>query len=176
MATRLSQAVLGVFREPEALARAMDALRAAGFSPRDLKVLSDAPYPTGAFGEEEEHHRLYVFPFVGAACGFAMGLLVTIATQLAYPIVTGGKPLISIPPMVNVIYEGTMLGAIMFTVVGILFESRLPDLSPAPYDPRISEGYLGLLVTRAEGRLSAADRALRDAGAVDVVTGPGAGP
>ncbi len=173
MAASVTDAVLGVFREPEAVARAMDALRAAGFGGRDLKVLSDSPYPAGAFGEDEEHHRLYVFPFVGAACGLAMGLLVTIGTQLAYPIVTGGKPLISIPPMINVMYEGTMLGAIIFTVVGIIFESRLPNLGPAPYDPRISEGYLGLLVTRTGGRGSAATQALRDAGAVDVV-GPAA--
>jgi hypothetical protein len=174
MATSVTEAaVLGVFREPEAVARAMDALRAAGFAGRDLKVLTDSPYPAGAFGEDEEHHRLYVFPFVGAACGLAMALLVTIGTQLAYPIVTGGKPIISIPPMINVMYEGTMLGAIMFTVIGIIFESRLPDFGPAPHDPRISEGYLGLLVTRTGGRVSAASQALRDAGAVDVV-GPAA--
>lgn len=170
MAAPVTDAVLGVFREPDALANAMDALRAAGFAGRDLKVLSDSPYPLGAFGEDEEHHRLYVFPFMGAACGLATALLVTIGTQLAYPIVTGGKPIISIPPMINVLYEGTMLGAIMFTIIGIIFESRLPNFSPAPYDPRITEGYLGLLVTRTGGRLSAATQALRDAGAVDVVT------
>src|SRR5439155_18593759 len=135
-----------------------------------IKALTDSPYPDGAFGEDPEHHRLYVFPFMGAAIGFTMGLLVTIGTQLSYPIVTGGKPLLSIPPMVNVMYEGTMLGAIIFTVAGILFESRLPDLSGAPYDPRISEGLLGVLVTRAAGKLEEVERALRGAGAVDVVT------
>jgi hypothetical protein len=78
--------------------------------------------------------------------------------------------------MINIIYEGTMLGAILFTVLGILFESRLPDFSPAPYDSRISEGYIGVLVTRANGRSAVAERALRDAGAVDIVTrGAGGG-
>ena len=60
-------------------------------------------------------------------------------------------------------------GAILFTVLGILFESRLPDLSAAPYDRRITEGYLGVLVTKTNGRASAAEQALRQAGAVDVV-------
>ena len=104
-----------------------------------------------------------------------MALLVTIGTQLVYPIVTGGKPIIAIPPMINVMYEGTMLGAIMFTVVGIVFESRLPDLAALPYDPRISEGFLGLLVTRTDGRGAAAEQALRGAGAVDIVTRSTAG-
>ncbi|MBI4491337.1 MAG: DUF3341 domain-containing protein [Chloroflexi bacterium] len=166
------EAVLGLFREPEAVARALDGLRAAGFAGHELKVLSGAPYPEGAFGEEPERHRLYVFPFIGAACGFSVGLLLTVGTQLSYPLATGGKPILSIPPMINVMYEGTMLGAILFTVLGILFESRLPDLRDwrsEPYDPRISEGYLGVVVTRAEGRVAAVDRTLRDAGAVDVV-------
>ena len=162
--------LLGLFTEPEQVAAAMYALRGVGFAARDLVVLSDAPYPEGTFGEEPVRHRLHVFPVVGAACGFAVGLLVTIGTQLSFPLVTGGKPILSIPPMINVLYEGTMLGAVLFTVFGIIFESRLPDFSAAPYDPRISEGYLGVLVTRAEGRLPAAERALRDAGAVDIIT------
>src|SRR3990167_5958415 len=114
MAMTRAGGVLGLFRDPEQVAQAMDTLRSAGFASRDLKTLTDTPYPDGAFGEEPEKHRLYVFPFIGAACGFSMGLLITIATQLAYPMITGGKPLLSIPPMINVMYEGTMLGAIMF--------------------------------------------------------------
>src|SRR4026207_1702461 len=120
-----SSAILGLFRDPDSVANALDSLRAAGLRENDIKVLTDTPYPDGAFGEAPERHRLYVFPFIGAACGIAMGLLITIGPQRAYPIVTGGKPLISIPPMINVMYEGTMLGAIMFTVAGIIFESRL---------------------------------------------------
>lgn len=170
MATRISDGVLGLFTSPDGVANAIDALRAAGVSGTNLKVLSDSPYPAGAFGEDPDRHRLYVFPFLGAACGFSMAVLITVGTQIIYPIVTGGKPIISIPPIINIIYEGTMLAAIMFTVVGIVFESRLPDLAPLPYDPRISEGYLGLLVTRTDGRGAAVEQALRTAGAIDIVT------
>ena len=161
--------LLGVFREPEAVAEAMDALRGAGFSGRELTVLSSTPYPEGAFGEEPVRHRLYVFPFIGAACGFAVGLLLTIGTQLSFPLVTGGKPLLSIPPMLNVLYEGTLLGALVFTIFGVIFESRLPDLGGTPYDPRISEGYLGVVVRAAADRHAEAERLLRAAGAEDVV-------
>ena len=161
--------LLAVFRDPGAVANAMDALRRAGFSGRDLTVLSGTPYPEGAFGEEPVRHRLYVFPFVGAACGFAVGLLVTIGTQLSFPLVTGGKPILSIPPMINVLYEGTLLGALVFTVLGVIFESRLPDLGGTPYDPRISEGYLGVVVRTTDGRQAEAEQLLRAAGAEDVV-------
>lgn len=148
----------------------MAALRAAGFDPAHLEVLTDAPYPEGAFGEEPVHHRLYVFPLVGAACGLVVGVLLTIAIQIAYPMVQGGKPLLSIPPMINVWYEGALLGAIVLTVAGVVFESRLPDFSGDPYDPRISEGCVGVLVTRLASRsLEPAERALRDSGALDVL-------
>jgi len=163
-----SQAMLGVFEDADAVALAVDGLRAAGVAGDDIEILSDCPYPEGAFGEDRHKHRLYVFPFVGAACGLAVGLMLTISTQVSYPMITGGKPVLSIPPMINVMYEGTMLGAILFTIIGIIFESRLPNLAPAPYDPRITEGYLGVLVRRADAR-AGAERALRDAGAVDVI-------
>jgi hypothetical protein len=163
-------AVLGVYATAEAATNAVATLRAAGFPSAHLEVLTDAPYPEGAFGEEPVRHRLYVFPVVGAACGLVVGVLLTIAVQIAYPMVQGGKPLLSIPPMINVLYEGTLLGAIVFTVAGVVFESRLPDFSGDPYDPRISEGCVGVLVTRLGVRsLEPVEHALRDAGAVDVL-------
>ncbi len=170
MATSVGGNLLGLFRDPDQVANAIDGLRAAGIPGSNIKTYTDVPYPDGAFGEEPERHRLYVFPFMGGVCGFSVGLLITIGTQMAYPLVTGGKPILSVPPMVNVMYEGTMLGAILFTVLGIIFESRLPDFTSAPYDPRISEWYIGLLVTRADGRLDAVERAMRDAGAIDIVS------
>jgi Protein of unknown function (DUF3341) len=165
-----TDAVLGLYATAETAASAIQALQSAGFDRSDLEVLTDSPYPEGAFGETPIQHRLFVFPLVGAACGFIVGLLLTIAVQIAYPEVQGGKPLLSIPPMINVVYEGTLLGAIVVTFVGVLFESRLPDLSGDPYDARISEGLVGVLVRRL--REPAVDRAcnlLRDAGAVDIL-------
>jgi hypothetical protein len=173
MATAAGGALLGLFQDPNHVADAIDNLRAAGFEGSALKTYTDTPYPEGAFGEEPENHRLYVFPFMGAMCGFSVGLLITIGTQMAYPLVTGGKPILAIPPMINVMYEGTMLGAILFTVLGIIFESRLPNFTNAPYDPRISEGYIGLLVSRAEGKTDVAEKTMRAAGAVDIVAQPG---
>jgi hypothetical protein len=173
---RDDRAVLGLFRTADEAAQAMTALRGAGFGGDSLEVLSDSPYPEGAFGEEKVKHHLYLFPLFGAACGFAAGLFLTIGTQIAYPVVTGGKPILSIPPMINVVYEGTLLAAIVMTVWGVIYESGLPASSDAPYDPRISEGYLGVMVTAPATQLAEAERALRDANAVDVVRSTPANP
>ncbi len=162
----MSDVVLGLYADPQAAANAMGALQSAGVRPVDIDVLTDSPYPEGAFGERPVHHHLYVFSLVGAVCGFVVGLLVTVAMQIAYPEVQGGKPLLSIPPMINVLYEATLLGAIVVTVAGVVFESRLPDFTGDPYDPRISEGYVGVLIRRPQ---HGAEDLLREHGAIDIV-------
>ena len=162
------RSVLGLFTEEDSAADAMDALSAAGFSQGEYEVLTGTPYPEGTFGEAEPIHKLYRFPLIGAACGFIVGLLVTTGSQLAFPLVTGGKPILSIPPMAIVMYEGTMLGAILFTVVGIIFESRLPRLFMGAYDTRITEGYIGVAVTTDPEKIPVAEEALRGAGAEDI--------
>ena len=107
-------------------------------------------------------------PSWGALLGLTSGILLTSMTQVAYPMVTGGKPILSLPPMAIVSYEGTMLGAILFTVLGIIFESRLPKFKLGLYDTRITEGYIGVLVNTEEDQLDQVQGILGDAGAVDV--------
>ena len=165
------RSVLGLFKNEDAAADAMDALRAAGFAQNEYEVLTGTPYPEGTFGEAEPVHKLFRFPLIGAACGFIVGLVLTTGTQLAYPLVTGGKPILSIPPMAIILYEGTLLGAILFTVFGILFESRLPRLLMGAYDTRITEGYIGVAVTTGEEKVASAEELLKGAGAEEIKRG-----
>ena len=165
------RSVLGLFTDESVAADAMDSIRDAGYSSTEYEVLTGTPYPEGTFGEEEPVHKLYRWPLIGAACGFIVGLLLTAGTQLAYPLVTGGKPILGIPPMAIIIYEGTMLGAIIFTVIGVIFESRLPRMFMGAYDTRITEGYIGVTVTTEEDRVGRAEEVLREAGAEDITRG-----
>ena len=165
------RSVLGLFTEVDTAADAMDALKAGGFGPGEIEVLTGTPYPEGTFGEAEPQHSLFRFPLLGAACGFIVGLVLTTGTQIAYPLVVGGKPILSIPPMAIIMYEGTMLGAILFTVAGIIFESRLPRLFMGAYDTRITEGYIGVSVTSEAERMSGAENVLKDVGAEDIKRG-----
>ena len=71
--------------------------------------------------------------------------------------------------MAVVTYESTMLTAIVFTIIGILFESRLPKIKKGLYDTRITEGYIGVLVNVDEEQLNQVSGILTQAGAIDVV-------
>lgn len=167
------RSVLGLFPEDQVdeAANAMDALASADYTTTEYEVITGTPYPEGTFGEAEPTHKLFRWPLTGAACGFAIGLVLTAGSQLAYPLVTGGKPVLSIPPMAIIMYEGTMLGAIIFTVIGIILESRLPRLFMGAYDTRITEGYIGISVTTEEDRIGRAEDVLRQAGAEDIKRG-----
>ncbi len=99
VATTVDTSLLGLYDNPDAGADAIDGLRQAGFDPDDYDVLTGTPYPEGAFGEHVSQHRLFRFPLFGAMIGFTIAVLYTAGTQLAYPLVTGGKPILAIPPM-----------------------------------------------------------------------------
>ncbi|MEX0763437.1 MAG: quinol:electron acceptor oxidoreductase subunit ActD [Dehalococcoidia bacterium] len=162
------RSVLALFQEPEPAADAMDGLKEAGFQLGTFDVLTGMPYPEGAFGEHVPQHRLFRFPAFGAIIGFTLALFLTAATQLAYPLVTGGKPILSLFAMLVILYEMTMLSAVIATVVGIIFESRLPNINPGAYDPRITEGWIGVVVTVDDDRVQDAERVLKNAGALEI--------
>jgi len=165
------KSILGLFRDADSAANGVDSLKDAGFPPEDYDILSGTPYPEGAFGEVHAKHRLFIFPLIGALLGLSVAIVLTSTTQIAYPLVTGGKPILSIPAMAIVSYEGTMLGAIIFTVIGIVFESRLPRLFMGAYDDSITEGAIGVAVTTSQDRVEDAEKVLNKAGAERVKRG-----
>ena len=162
------RALLGLFTDANYAAEAGEGLQKAGVSNENFDFLTGTPYPEGAFGERHATHHLYVFPLVGALIGLTAGILLTSMTQVAYPLVTGGKPILSLPSMAIPTYEGTLLGAILFTVLGIIFEARLPKLKLGLYDDRITEGYIGLLVTCEDEQMGQVEQILTQAGAEEI--------
>ena len=130
------RSILGLFQEAEPAADAMDGLARAGFEAGTYDVLTGTPYPEGAFGEHVPQHRLFRFPAFGAIIGFTTAIFVTAATQIAFPLVTGGKPILSLFAMIIITYEWTMLSAVIATVIrssyapGFMFGSRDSKMMP----------------------------------------------
>ena len=88
--------MLGLYDNPDSAADALDALSEAGFDSNNFDVLTGTPYPEGAFGEHVPQHRLFRFPLFGAIVGLTLSVFLTSTTQIVYPLVTGGKPILSI--------------------------------------------------------------------------------
>jgi hypothetical protein len=84
--------------------------------------------------------RLRYFALGGGLAGFGGGFLLAMLTSLDWPIVTGGKPIVSVPPFLLIGYLLTILIGSLSCFAGFLWLSRLPDPGPLvsddPFDPR----------------------------------------
>jgi ActD protein len=157
--------VLAIFAEPAGAAGAVQGLRDAGF--RDVRVAMPAPFPElmAAIGEPRSvvGRGVLLSTFLGVIGGFALCIL----TALSWPLVTGGKPIVSLPAFTVIAFEisvlvgGTATHAMLaYTTVTGRWRRRVPVK-----DPRFSTDRIGLFVV---GDSPAIEELLRTAGAEEL--------
>ena len=156
--------IYGLYDDPDVAQRAVDALRAAGAADADIVVMSSEPFEEHEFSHRDGATWMHWVAGVGGVAGCAFGYWLTSTTQRAWPIVTSGMPIVSPWPNLIVIFELTMLGAIVSTVVTLLVSARLPRRLPAFYDAEINDGYILVGVEKPQGNAEAITRALEAAG------------
>lgn len=165
MAERV-EGVLGIFAELDAAVEAVERLRGAGLR----RITAFSPMPS-----HDLEHALHagtspvrLFTLVGGLTGAATGFALPTWTSLDWPLVTGGKPIISIPPMVIIAFELTILFGALSTVLGLFLSAKLPRAkSRVVYDTSFSQGQFGIYVS-ADGRNAEARKLMQEAGAVAV--------
>ena len=138
---------------------AIEGLRKAGFK----TITAYAPYPEhhieAALGYGQSPVR--VFTLVGGLTGAATGFAFTTWTNMDWPLVVGGKPIVSIPAFVPIAFELTVLFGALATVVGLFILSRLPAIKPPViYDPEFTSGRYGVYVEAPPERVAEARRIL----------------
>jgi hypothetical protein len=154
-----TQGMLASYEYLDSTVDAIEGLRKAGF--KELKAY--APYPEhhieAALGYGQSPVR--VFTLVGGLTGTATGFAFTTWTSMDWPLVVGGKPIVSIPAYVIIAFEMTVLFGALATVIGLFILSKLPDLKPAVvYDPEFSAGRYGVYVEAPSERADEARRIL----------------
>ena len=133
-------AMYGLYEEPGGAQRAFTALRRAGVAEADITVISAEPFEAFEFAERDKSLILFRLAGLGGVLGLILGLAITTGTERAWPLVTGGMPIVAWWPNLIVIFELTMLGAIITTVVSLLVTARLPTGKRSIYDPEVSNG------------------------------------
>ncbi len=141
-----NESVLGLFHEATPTADAIDAVRKLGVAEERITVLSSIPYRAQMLGRPREARPVGRIALLGALIGLALGLFLSVGIFLLYPLVQGGQPIVPIPPMLIILFETTMLGTMWATFIGLLAENRFPAIKPRIYDPRITEGHIGVAV------------------------------
>jgi len=133
-------AMYGLFDKPEAAQRAYTGLKRAGIAPRDITVISGEPFESFEFSHRDHSMILFRVALLGGLIGFASAVALVVGTQRAWPLVTGGMPIVAWYPNLVIIFEMTMLGAIVATVIALLVTAKLPRFGKSLYDPAVSDG------------------------------------
>lgn len=138
---------LGIFRDIESAAGAVDKLVRAGFTEAQIDSLTSVPYPDGVLVRTERHSWFRWLALAGGLAGAAAGFVLAAGTAWLYPVQTGDKPIIALYPTAIICFEVTMLFAIIGTMAGMFLEMGLPSLRKRPYDPAIADGFIGICLT-----------------------------
>jgi len=163
-------AIYGLFDRADAAQRAYTSLKRAGVASGDITVISSEPFEAFEFSHRDHSMILFRLALVGGLLGFAGAVLLVRGTEMAWPLVTGGMPIVAWWPNLVIIFEMTMLGAIVTTVISLLVASSLPKFGKSLYDPAVADGKILVGVPLAAGGTPDAIRDALSHGAVAVKT------
>ena len=133
-------AVYGLYADPAAAQRAVNGLYAAGIAEDDVVVMSGEPFESQPFAHRDSATWLWYIACLGGAIGLTFAAWLTRMTELAWPLQTGNMPIVAWWPNLIVIFEMTMLGAILSAVATLIVTAGLMRKGPSLYDPAVTDG------------------------------------
>ena len=119
--------VMATFRGPAGLLAGVERLRAIGYRRFDTY----SPFPIHGMDQAMGlgRSKIPLFTMTGALFGMAFAQsLQWYLSSVAYPLITGGKPLNSVEAFVPITFETTILYAAFGSIAGMLLLNRLPRL------------------------------------------------
>jgi hypothetical protein len=142
--------------------RAVNALRAAGVVDGEITIISAEPLEDCEFSAINRATWLWPIASGGGFVGLCAAAWLTRMTELAWPLETGNMPIVAWWPNLIIVFEMTMLGAILATVGTLVVAGGLVRRRPALYDPAVSDGQILVGVEHpSETMVPELERALR---------------
>ena len=135
------KAVYGLYPTGQGAQQAVNRLRAAGVADRDITVMSSQPMEDFEFGHMGGKTWMWWIACGGGLLGMATAFGLAWLTETSWPIDVGGLPTFAWWPNLIIIFELTMLGAILATVITLVVSARLGRPSTI-YDPAVSDGLI----------------------------------
>lgn len=133
------KAVYGLYPDGQSAQQAFNRLRAAGVAPSDITVLTAQPMEEFEFGNLDKATYIWWFACLGGLIGMAIAFGLAYLTETAWAINVGGLPVFAWWPNLIIIFELTMLGAIMATTLTVVITALVGDKGKL-YDPEVTDG------------------------------------
>ncbi len=165
------ETLLAVFDDSSGLTDAARALLEKGHA--GIEALSPAPVPELEELLPPRSSSVRWFTLCGCIAGGVLGFAFQIMTVVQWPIMVGGKPIVSLPAFVVIAFEMTILFGAIATLVGLMLNARLPQIGKDCYHAGCSQSDYALLVECDPAERESIVALLREAGAGEVqTTGP----
>src|SRR5215472_10416031 len=140
------KALYALYSDPDAAQHAVNELRRQGIADRSITVITSQPYEEYEFSHRYKQTWIFWIAAGGGALGLAIGFALAYITETRWPIVTGGMPIFAWWPNIIIMFELTMLGGILSTVVSLFITTELPATQSWVYDPEVSQGKIMVAV------------------------------
>ena len=163
------KAIYGLYADPDSAQQAVDELRRDGVPDHSITVVTSQPYEEYEFSHRYKQTWLFWIAAGGGALGLIAGLTLAYLTETLWPIVVGAMPIVAWWPNIIIMFELTMLGAILATVVSLFVTTELPTTQSRVYDPLVSDGKIMVAVEEPRDQdVTRLERTLRACGVDEV--------
>jgi hypothetical protein len=156
---------LALFDEIDPAILAIEKLRDLGVPDKEMTIISSVPYTEKILGRPITWTVLPKLAIGGFFAGMIASLLLNLGTPLQYPIRVGNMPYLPIPTTIILTFEMSMLGLLVFTFLGVIWENAFPSFGPKEYRKEVSDGKIALVFTCPSEIHTQAHTALADLGA-----------
>ena len=133
------KAIYGLYGDGQSAQQAVNRLRAVGVTDREIVVISAQPMEEFEFGHMDSKTRIWWIACLGGLIGMATAFGLAWLTEMSWPINVGGLPVFAWWPNLIIIFELTMLGALLATVITLIVTAKL-GRDGGLYDPAIADG------------------------------------
>lgn len=134
------KAIYALYSTGDDAQRAVNGLRAAGYQDHDITVITPAPMEEFEFSNIGRHSYQWYIAVGGGLLGLAFSSWLTRFASMDWPINVGNMPIVALFPNLIVIFELTLLGAILSTVITLIITAGLARKRPKLYDPEVTSG------------------------------------
>jgi len=134
------KAVYALYSTGDAAQRAVNSLRSAGYGDDDITVISGAPMEEYEFSHIGQRSFQWYVAAGGGPPRPALSSAFIVYAEKDWPINVGNMPIVAWYPNLIVVFEMTMLGAILATVLMLIFAGGLGRKMPVLYDPEVTNG------------------------------------
>ncbi len=159
--------LIGSFRDEHQLEHCIETLHHENV--KELRVYAPIPIDKVVAKLYSRPSWVRLCVLIAGISGVITAFVMTIGTSLEWNLITGGKPVASIPPYLVIVFELMVLFSAVTAFWSFVLISGMPEFeSPSGYKSRFAADEFGLVIRCDENDASKLENLLRDAGAQEI--------